>query len=1137
MLWLRNNLSSNVLSYAAFAAALRIFFGVDQVRNVWYQRPPIEGGFWMMAGYVVFLLFLFGYTLSSFFVVLRHFPIKAAQRGVRCWLSWARQARLQYGWRRWLHPGFWLAALPRLLDWTAGLLVAFAAQLDGWLFLAFGLGWLLSAFRLGGWFLSVLGLGGWFSPAFGIEGGFLTGFGLGSATLLLLVLVFGFRRAALLPAFVLGGCLPPAAAPLGGSGLGYPLSSVFLHSLGLLVLLTGIWLVLRPGTPPRPVSNDWGRFLAWVLTSCLLGELIWRLASAERIGVYLSYRFYTIWAVLYLLTAFILLGNLVDRWHQNWSWAPVRPLALVVVAWAAWAFTHAVRLPLDDVRLHMTGEQQAFWDKGRDQGEDVPQRNLYWFEHLRHRIAAIPPEGGPAVIVAASGGGSRAAIFTALSLETLAHTPLDAAKPVFDEPPKNDPPRTWADNIVLISSVSGGSLATAYFVERLPHNPDHLHGLPPRHPGEPRTVEELRNTTAAELVARLREKARELLLASPVQVQPGAAEEDPWFRETCLPGLDPQQSTDDDLRDYLLSCRRRDSWADLREKLRQQRANLHGQQKDQLDVRIEVLNQLLAITQVYLFLHKPAELKDAELQRFRWAFHSRAFDEMCADFMASITRGALSPTLDRGDSLALFWTQRFGWQNCTSFNGYGDFVRVRDYHDFHPAVVFNASDVAKGSRLAVGFPALPHDLWQAAYPERKLARERPKTLDELDGNHSYRVSLARAVRMSSNFPFGFRVLELDLQQPPDTNNHQAPVHVLDGGVVDNTGLDTVCELFRAVAFHAYPANSASPYHQPAKEILTELRRRGVVLFEIDAGAKPDERTPILFSGVREPIQALNNATYTSADQVKAFYLRETRAILNRKLDALTEGDKRKQDAVASFRAALPATTLHLPFQCNHYHPGAARAGEDVMTAWTLGPDDKATVVLRFLVELALWDLRRADVQDDFLASCREFDRTVIAAGKAIVLARLTDLGRQYADLFKDIREGRVQTEEQMRQVKARLDTLRKQYAALAREVAGLGDKDLDSALALLSAQVKDVEESLGKLAEARTAPERQKAGADLKTSTGRADATLGAVQDKVGVFNQSMMRGFALPNEDPQRRIDIGAKITQQVYEKPPAPK
>jgi hypothetical protein len=56
------------------------------------------------------------------------------------------------------------------------------------------------------------------------------------------------------------------------------------------------------------------------------------------------------------------------------------------------------------------------------------------------------------VLVAASGGGSRAALFAALAYEAMESMPFD---------PEDPASPTVGSHIIAISSVSGGSLASA----------------------------------------------------------------------------------------------------------------------------------------------------------------------------------------------------------------------------------------------------------------------------------------------------------------------------------------------------------------------------------------------------------------------------------------------------------------------------------------------------------------------------------------------------------------------------------------------------------------------------------------------------------------------------------------------------
>ena len=86
---------------------------------------------------------------------------------------------------------------------------------------------------------------------------------------------------------------------------------------------------------------------------------------------------------------------------------------------------------------------------------ELKARRDVWTENVPaiQRISAaewpLPGDDGPVVVVAASGGGSRAAIYTAYTLERLHRDTPDVA-----------------DHLQAISSVSGGSLASAAYVAR-----------------------------------------------------------------------------------------------------------------------------------------------------------------------------------------------------------------------------------------------------------------------------------------------------------------------------------------------------------------------------------------------------------------------------------------------------------------------------------------------------------------------------------------------------------------------------------------------------------------------------------------------------------------------------------------------
>src|SRR5205085_878717 len=138
----------------------------------------------------------------------------------------------------------------------------------------------------------------------------------------------------------------------------------------------------------------------------------------------------------------------------------------------------------------------------------------------------------------------------------------------------------------------------------------------------------------------------------------------------------------------------------------------------------------------------------------------------------------------------------------------------------------------------------------------------------------------------------------------------------------------------------------SDYRLSSSAILAKLRRCGVLIIEIDSGLKPtDQALSPISQGATEPVRALNNASYTSAELAKQHYLSQTTAILE--------------------RAGPPnaaSIVRHYHFQCNHDSPGPNTGREEVMTAWALGPEDKAKVVSRFFIDQGLWEERWPELE-------------------------------------------------------------------------------------------------------------------------------------------------------------------------------
>src|SRR5690606_7598053 len=117
---------------------------------------------------------------------------------------------------------------------------------------------------------------------------------------------------------------------------------------------------------------------------------------------------------------------------------------------------------------------------------------------------------------------------------------------------------------------------------------------------------------------------------------------------------------------------------------------------------------------------------------------------------------------------------------------------------------------------------------------------------------------------------------------------------------------------------------------------------------IDSGAKPEPPGFVsqTFSGVLEPIVALNNASYGTAA-----YMRD-RNLLDMKTTLVSTHGKDLQEDLKSLIHRSPISdekkkTLHADLLgqidfCYHI-VAICNEEENVMTAWALGPEDKAKI--------------------------------------------------------------------------------------------------------------------------------------------------------------------------------------------------
>ena len=584
------------------------------------------------------------------------------------------------------------------------------------------------------------------------------------------------------------------------SGWLYCLSGPAWHGAASLLLLVGVWLGVhnwyRERPDVQPLIQASGRLLGWLVLACAGGELVWILAGGQWTQSAISYRLYTIWAVLELCALFIIIGSFLDTWDERTRY-PVRVAAILSLL----AILVGTKTTAPE-QLPGAAPQGTALAAAADENASAEP----WYTAFEQRLQSIP-EGEPVLLVAASGGGSRAAIFAGLAMEALARTPCGTRE--------GD---NWAKHVVLISSVSGGSLATAQFVHR--------------QGGEfPEQRKALLNSIKSELLTRMERVAK----ASHVRYQ-----------------------------------------------------QLHDSPADR--AAIDVQRRLLAWDKTENICQRLVSGHPDAMDP-QWVIQSGLMDDLCTDFMAPVLRGVWTPTLSRGESLRAFWKQRFGWQESNGRTGY---ALGADDPEFdwsrHPLVAFNACEVCQGTRCVIGFPTLPDELVRST---GNVDRE-PHSLAYWDAARP--VKLGDAVGLSANFPFGFNPIEIPNQRGGDA------ALLLDGGMSDNTGLDTV-----HLILHNLWRLSRDQSRQPLGEIWKSLQARHVVVLEIDSGAKPKRASALtrMLSVVTAPLHAFGQVGYVRSQDVKSRYFQEMRRMLRWPVDLQAERQRLLDGASAASEGPQP----------------------------------------------------------------------------------------------------------------------------------------------------------------------------------------------------------------------------------------
>lgn len=295
-----------------------------------------------------------------------------------------------------------------------------------------------------------------------------------------------------------------------------------------------------------------------------------------------------------------------------------------------------------------------------------------------------------------------------------------------------------------------------------------------------------------------------------------------------------------------------------------------------------------------------------------WPLHSAALDDMFVDFNAPLLRGLVMPGVSRGEGLASFWGDYLTWPASFSEPGRA------------PLLLINTASARTGARVVTGKPPLPplmvNDGKQPSAPARSTC--------ELAASGD--LSLPDAVRASANFPW-----IVDLPNVIDAKGNKESL--IDGGVFDNTGLDTFVLLLRGLT-DAERWKGKPGAREAIDRFFAKLEQRGVLFLEIDSGAKPPslEKTRSSGGAISTPLSALSRASHAFARDMGEYQKAE--------IGRLLAGRK-----VTMLQASYDYGDVELSDDASPEQKECVAENQDeVMTAWALGPKDKGRLLGQFL---------------------------------------------------------------------------------------------------------------------------------------------------------------------------------------------
>lgn len=559
----------------------------------------------------------------------------------------------------------------------------------------------------------------------------------------------------------------------------------------------------------------------WIFLFFAMGEFIWYLSKVTR---FVSQDAYVVWAVIHLSFTIISIARLFDYYQSRLERYPVRLSALIVLV----IFGLFSLQPVDIGTLSDTPPSDT----------EITSR---WFDSFGTQLDRIEQNGGPAIFVASSGGGSRAALFASLVLQKL------------EEEKLLNSDRCIADNIALLSGVSGGSLANAYYLSHLDKT-DEVADYQPCYSVRSEVeswYDEYQTTTRLKLVSGM-------------------------FNNTSYAG------------------------------------------------EMDKIQKVLERTE-----EENIRLTDyAGLRLPEWIFNKPFPDRMGICSMAALMRGLLRPGSERGVETSTFWQGSFDWSRLRTHITDNSFADKAS--GIKPVSLFNTTEINRGTRMIIGYPPLPQDL---------LKRSGIRSLTDINSRLDLRLD--ECVRASANFPFGFsspRVFEL-IEREGDTE--EIDVYLTDGGVVDNTGLDSIVALLGSIKTWSRSRTENRSENEKiianhSRKIWDQLKRTGIVLLIIDSGKKPQESSLIshLAPEIFFPLNGISNADCASADTNA-----ENSIALIRNLFKDGSND-----------TEVEYLCCPIKFVCE------SPISEPVMTAWALSDKEKADIYFNFMIQqLSLYE--------------------------------------------------------------------------------------------------------------------------------------------------------------------------------------